>query len=78
MRELEEGLNSYREQLRMRLLAAHIADLRVEADGMSGKVQQLRGTLENRELALRALEQQRSACWTRHSIRPTTSSRRWQ
>lgn len=61
LRELEAGLNSYREQLRMRLLAAHVADLRVEADGMSGRVQQLRGTLENRELALRDLEQQRSA-----------------
>jgi len=61
LRELEAGLHSYREQLRIRLLMAHIAALRIEAEGLSGRVQQLRGTLDNRELALRDLEQQRSA-----------------
>lgn len=61
LQELEAGLNSYRELLRIKLLAEQIAALRIEADGLSGRVQQLRNSQDNRELALRDLELQRSA-----------------
>lgn len=61
LRELEAGLHSYRERSRIKLLSEHIAALRIEADGLSGRVQQSRSSVENRELALRDLEQQRSA-----------------
>lgn len=61
LRELEAGLHSYREQLRMRLLEAQAASLRVEADGLAGRVQQLRSVADNRDMVLRDLEQQRRA-----------------
>ncbi|KQV42888.1 MULTISPECIES: ATP-binding protein [unclassified Duganella] len=61
LKELEAGLNGYREQMRMKLLAGHIEALRIDVEGMSGRVQQLRNSQDNRELALRDLELQRSA-----------------
>jgi uncharacterized protein YPO0396 len=61
LQELEAGLHSYRELMRIKLLAQHIAALRIEVDGLSGRVQQLRSSQDNRELALRDLELQRSA-----------------
>ncbi len=59
LEELRAGMHSYRERLRMTLLAEHIAALRVEADGLAGRVQYHTGTLENRASKLRDLEQQR-------------------
>jgi uncharacterized protein YPO0396 len=59
--ELRAGMNSYREQLRMRLLAAHLAALHVEADGLAGQLQRQQDVLTNRSAALRDLESRRRA-----------------
>lgn len=59
LEELRAGMHSYREQLRMTLLGERVAALRVEADGLAGRVRHHNGVLENREALLRDLEQQR-------------------
>jgi uncharacterized protein YPO0396 len=57
--ELVEGMHSYRERLRMRLLTEHIESLGIEAEGLAGKVQRHQGVLDNRTAALHDLERQR-------------------
>lgn len=57
--ELRAGMHSYREALRIDLLTAHIAALRIEADGLEGQVQRHAGVLANRSALQRDLEQQR-------------------
>lgn len=59
--ELVAGMHSYRERLRMDLLAQRIDALHVEIDGASGNVQRQQGVLDNRTAALGDLEQQRRA-----------------
>jgi uncharacterized protein YPO0396 len=58
---LVAGMHSYREQLRIDLLRAHLAALRIEAEGLAGLVQQHTSVLENRSARQRDLEQQRRA-----------------
>lgn len=59
LEELRAGMNSYREQRRIALLADEIATLAVEAEGLSGQKRRHEDTLENRRAMLRDLEQQR-------------------
>ena len=59
LEELRAGMHSYRETLRMQLLAAHIAALHIEAEGLEGQVQRHAGVLANRIALQRDLEQQR-------------------
>lgn len=59
LQELVAGMHSYRERLRMDLLAEHIGTLRVELEGLAGSVQRRQGLLDNRTAALRDLERQR-------------------
>lgn len=59
--ELRAGMNSYREQRRIALLAEHIAALDIEADALAGKLGRQQGLLDNRTAALRDLEHQRRA-----------------
>ncbi|MDN4053508.1 ATP-binding protein [Massilia sp. YIM B02763] len=59
LRELEAGMHSYRERLRMGLLSEHIDTLKVELEGLAGNVQRHQNVLENRNAALRDLERQR-------------------
>ncbi|MEO7497745.1 MAG: ATP-binding protein [Massilia sp.] len=56
--ELRLGMNSYREQLRIHLLIAHLTSLRIEAEGLAGQVQHHAAVLENRVALQRNLEQQ--------------------
>lgn len=57
--ELETGMHSYREALRMKLLAEHIDAMSIDAEGIAGRVQQTASTLENRSAILQDLEHQR-------------------
>lgn len=57
--ELQAGMHSYRERLRIGLLTDHLAALAVEADGYAAQLQRQRDTLDNRSAALRDLESQR-------------------
>jgi uncharacterized protein YPO0396 len=59
LQELVAGMHSYRELLRMTLLAEHIAALGIELEGLAGKVQRHQNVLDNRTAALRDLERQR-------------------
>jgi uncharacterized protein YPO0396 len=59
--ELRAGMNSYREQLRMRLLTQQLAMLSVDAEGLAGQMQRQQGVLDNRSAALRDLESRRRA-----------------
>ena len=59
--ELRVGMNSYREQLRMRLLTEHLAALNVHAAGLAGQLQRQQDVLDNRSAALRDLEARRRA-----------------
>jgi uncharacterized protein YPO0396 len=59
--ELVAGMNSYRERLRMALLAEHIVALKVETQGLAGNVQKQQGALDNRIAAKNDLETQRRA-----------------
>lgn len=59
--ELRVGMNSYREQLRMRLLEAQLTALHVDADGLAGQLQRQQDVLNNRNAALRDLESRRRA-----------------
>jgi len=59
LQELLAGMHSYRERLRMTLLAEHIAALRIELEGLAGNVQRHQNVLDNRSAALRDLERQR-------------------
>ena len=57
--ELQIGMHSYRERLRIGLLTDHLAALAVEADGYAAQLQRQRDTLDNRSAALRDLESRR-------------------
>ncbi|WP_373989480.1 ATP-binding protein [Duganella sp. BuS-21] len=59
--ELRVGMNSYRERLRMRLLAEQLAALEVDADGLAGQLQRQQDVLNNRTAVLRDLEARRRA-----------------
>ena len=59
LQELVAGMHSYRERLRMTLLAEHIAALGIELEGLAGNVQRHQNVLDNRTAALRDLERQR-------------------
>jgi uncharacterized protein YPO0396 len=61
LEELRAGMNSYRELRRIALLAGHLAALGVEAEGHAGQMQRQQDMLDNRNAALRDLEQQRRA-----------------
>jgi len=59
LEELQAGMHSYRERLRIGLLTDHLAALAVEADGYAAQLQRQRDTFDNRSAALRDLESQR-------------------
>jgi len=59
LQELMAGMHSYRERLRMDLLAEHIRALEIELEGLAGNVQRHQNVLDNRSAALRDLERQR-------------------
>jgi uncharacterized protein YPO0396 len=59
LQELVAGMHSYRERLRMDLLADHINALKIELEGLAGNVQRHQNVLDNRSAALRDLERQR-------------------
>ncbi|NIA57637.1 AAA family ATPase [Massilia sp. TW-1] len=59
LQELVAGMHSYRERLRMTLLAEHIIALGIELEGLAGNVQRHQNVLDNRTAALRDLERQR-------------------
>jgi uncharacterized protein YPO0396 len=59
LQEQVAGMHSYRERLRMTLLAEHIAVLGIELEGLAGNVQRHQNVLDNRTAALRDLERQR-------------------
>ena len=59
LQELVAGMHSYRERLRMTLLAEHINALEIELEGLAGNVQRHQNVLDNRTAALRDLERQR-------------------
>jgi uncharacterized protein YPO0396 len=59
LQELVAGMHSYRERLRMTLLAEHITALGIELEGLAGNVQRRQNVLDNRSAALRDLERQR-------------------
>jgi uncharacterized protein YPO0396 len=59
LQELVVGMHSYRERLRMTLLAEHITALGIELEGLAGNVQRHQNVLDNRTAALRDLERQR-------------------
>jgi uncharacterized protein YPO0396 len=59
LQELVAGMHSYRERLRMTLLAEHITALGIELEGLAGNVQRHQNVLDNRTAALRDLERQR-------------------
>jgi uncharacterized protein YPO0396 len=59
LQELVAGMHSYRERLRMTLLAEHITALGIELEGLAGNVQRHQNVLDNRSAALRDLERQR-------------------
>jgi len=57
--ELVAGMHSYRERLRMQLLAEHISTLKIALEGLAGKLQRHQDLLDNRSAALTDLERQR-------------------
>lgn len=56
LEHLQQGIDSYRETLRERLLNARLEELRVQIEGLSGQREQQQTVLENEQLALRHLE----------------------
>ncbi|QJE00223.1 ATP-binding protein [Massilia forsythiae] len=59
LQELVAGMHSYRERLRMTLLAEHIDALGIALEGMAGNVRRHQDVLANRSAALADLQRQR-------------------
>jgi uncharacterized protein YPO0396 len=59
LRELQQGVDLYREQRRLALLDARLAELQVQDQALAGELAQRRQTLDNHDLKLTDLERQR-------------------
>ena len=58
LKELQSGVDGYRDTRRIELLKSHVASLEVQASGLEGEVGQRQSTLDNHNATLRALERQ--------------------